>query len=163
MIKYYIRLILPLGLAMLLGCSEGLQPVPFQGISGRVEYIGEPPDSTDWVRLAVYEGRPATVLDLLDFVAVSDTLFLGAPEIPYAMALDPGRYEWLTAVWKKAGEPLSLTSLRVAGWYTGGDSTGRPASFVVEPDSGTADVDVTVDFGNLLTPEEALDSLEVFE
>ena len=154
--------LVPLGLAILLGCADGLEPVPFQGVSGTVTYIGEPPDSTDWVRLAVYESLPKDVVDLLGFVAVSDTLFLGASEVPYSIALDPGAYLWLPAVWKKAGLPISPTSLKVGGWYTGGETSGRPFPFVVEAEGETANINLTVDFDNLLTPQEAIDSLEVF-
>lgn len=160
--KIALQPVIPLGLAILLGCGDGLEPVPFQGISGTVTYIGAPPDSTDWVRLAVYKRLPGTVLELLSFVAVSDTLFLGAPEVAYAIALEPGAYEWVTAVWKRAGEPISLTSLKVAGWYRGDDLAGGPLPFVVEADSETADIDVIVDFTNMLGPQQAVDSLGAF-
>ena len=154
--------LLATGLAILLGCSDGLEPVPFQGISGTVTYVGTVPDSTDWVRLAVYKRLPETLFDFLSFVAISDTLFLGDSTVPYSIALEPGPYRWLPAVWKKAGEPLSLTSLRIAGWHTGTNVDGRPMPFVVNPDSATTGIDVTVDFNNMLTPEEAIDSLEAF-
>ena len=57
------------------GCADGLEPVPFQGVSGRVAYQSQPPAATtDWVRLAVYVDLPETELDLLNFVTFSDTL-----------------------------------------------------------------------------------------
>ena len=38
-----------LGLLLLVACEEGLTPVSFEGISGKVTYNGEVPDATEWV------------------------------------------------------------------------------------------------------------------
>lgn len=150
-----------LGSVALSACADGIEPVPFQGIAGRVRYQGTVPDSTEWVRLAVYRQVPETPLGLLNFVTFSDQLPLDSAAA-FAIALDPGTYRWIPVVWKRAGEPLSPASLRVLGWFGGGGAGGNaapfgpPAPVVVRRDQETGSVSVTADFGSPLTVEEAL-------
>ena len=75
------------------------------------------------------------------------------------MALEPGAYQWMPAVWKEADAPLSVASLLVAGWYTGGAPFAKPRTFVVESERETRDVNLIVDFNNMLTADEALEAL----
>ncbi len=155
--KPSIWLIPALGLATILACSDGLEPVPFQGASGTVTFIGEAPDSTEWVRLAVYRELPQTPLDLLDFVAFSDTLSLSLPAAPYVLALDTGTYEWLPVIWKAKDTPLIPSALRVIGWYTaGGAPFDAPESFDVTANQETPEVNVIGDFRTMLTVDEVL-------
>ena len=156
--KLAVRLF-PLGLVLLCACADGLQPVPFQGVSGSVTFVGRPPDSTDWVRVTIYRRVPGNTLDLLNFVAFSDTLLLELEEAPYAVALEPGAYQWMPAVWKEAEAPLSVASLLVAGWYTGGAPFAKPRTFLVESERETRDVNLIVDFNNMLTADETLEAL----
>jgi len=151
-----------LAMALAVACEDGLQPVPFQGVSGAVTYISDPdPDSTDWVRLAVYRELPQTEVGLLGFVAFSDTLRTEGPGNLYAVGLDPGTYEFLVVVWKERGNENLLTALRAAGWYTaGGGAFDPPASYTVEPDSETVEINVIADFANMLTIGEVLDSIQ---
>lgn len=146
-------------LALSLGCSDGLEPVPFQGVSGTVRFSGARPDSTDWVRLAVYRDVPASTLDLFAFVAFSDTLQLSGDSTAYVLALEPGTYRWLPAIWKRRDAPLSADALRVVGWYTGSGPFDTPLSFEVDSGGETAGVDLLADFANLLTADEALEAL----
>ncbi|UCC84350.1 MAG: hypothetical protein JSW46_05310 [Gemmatimonadota bacterium] len=140
------------------GCADGLEPVPFQGVSGRVAYQSEPPaGTTDWVRLAVYVELPQTEFDLLDFVTFSDTLLSAGEGSPYAVALEPGEYAFLVVVWKEAGNDNLLTALRAAGWYSGGGGPfDMPAPFAVAAESETADTDLSADFDTMLTIQEVL-------
>lgn len=129
------------------GCDEGLQPVGFEGISGTVTFRGAAPDSTDWVRLVVYRDLPRSISDFFNFVAFSDPLPLGAPSQPYSLALPPGSYAWLLAVWKKVGASFDSTTLREAGTYYGErDPTEGPASFAVQEGKETQGLDIVVDF-----------------
>lgn len=154
-----IRFLLPLLGAFALACVDGLQPVPFQGIAGGVDYRGTVPDSTEWVRLGVFEQVPETVIDFLTFSAISDPLPLDADSVPYLLGLETGLYRWLPIVWKEAGVPIP-DGLRVLGWYTvGDDPIGNPAPFLVAPDAATEGIDLTADFSNPLTLEEALEAL----
>ncbi len=144
-----------------LACSDGLEPVPFQGISGTVTFSGEVPDSTDWVRLVAYRDLPQQPLDLLGFAAFSDTLPLGLRNRDYVLGLDAAEYAWLPLVWKRKDVPLSPEALRVIGWYTGGGGPFDPPQPVtVDPNAETGDVDLTGDFGQLLTAEEALEAIQ---
>jgi hypothetical protein len=154
-------LIVALAAALSGGCADGLQPVPFQGVSGRVAYQSAPPaGTTDWVRLAVYVELPQTELDLLNFVTFSDTLRSAGEGSPYAIALEPGEYAFLVVVWKEAGDENLLTALRAAGWYSGGgDPFEMPAPFSVTAETETADTNLSADFDNMMTIQEVLDYL----
>lgn len=146
--------------ALCLGCSDGLEPVPFQGVSGTVRFSGAKPDSTDWVRLAVYRQVPASTLELFGFVAFSDTLRLAGDSAAYVLALEPGTYRWLTAIWKRRDAPLSIEALRVMGWYSGSGPFDLPLSFQVDSGGETASIDIQADFTTLLTVDEALEALQ---
>jgi hypothetical protein len=154
-----IRFLLPPLGALLLACADGLQPVPFQGIAGGVLYRGTVPDSTEWVRLGVFEQEPETVIEFLTFSAISDPLPLDADSVPYVIALETGLYRWLPVVWKQAGVPIP-DGLRVLGWYNvTGEPVGDAAPFLVEPESALAGLDLIADYDNPLTLEEALEAL----
>ncbi len=152
------RLLPVLGLAALGGCPDGIEPVPFQGISGTVTFIGDVPKNTDWVRLVVYKNMPQEPLDLLDFIAFTDTLPLALSSSPYLLGLQADDYAWLPLVWKEKDADLTPDALRVIGWYTaGGDPFDPPQSVAVEEGRETDGVNLIGDFGSLLTPEEALE------
>ncbi len=157
--KHSLALLAGLLLALIVACADGLEPVPFQGISGTVRFSGAKPDSTDWVRLAVYREVPGSTLDLFSFVAFSDTLRLSADSASFVLALEPGMYRWLPAIWKRRDAPLSVDALRVMGWYSGSGPFAPPLSFQVDSGGETADIEVQADFTNLLTASEALELL----
>jgi len=148
-------------LALLAACADGLEPVPFQGVSGIITYWTEPDSaSTDWIRLAAYPELPQTELDLLGFLAYSDTLPRQGPTAPYVVPLEPERYAWLVVVWKERGNENLLEALRAAGWYSADAvAFGAPAAFLVAADSETTGIDVIADFENMLTIAEVLEAL----
>ena len=154
------RIVLPFALLAALACEDGgLEPIPFQGISGTLSFFGLRPDSTDWVRIGVYAKVPAETSDFLDVVAFSDTLFSDTTDFPYFVGLEPGVYLYIVAFWKPLNRPL--TQLRVGGWYTfGSPPFDVPAPAIVEPDSATAGIDLVMDLGALLTLDEAVAILE---
>jgi len=155
------RLLLALAPLLLLGCTDGLEPVTFQGVSGTVRFSGNPPDSTEWVRLAVYRDLPASTAGLIGFVAFSDTLPLERGVVSFNLPLDTGAYRWIPAVWKRRDVPLAITSLRVMGWYSDSeDPFAPPVAFRVEAGKETAGIDINADFTRLLSAEEALQALE---
>ncbi len=152
--------VLILGLLTLCqACSDGLEPVQFQGVSGTVRFSGDRPESTDWVRLAVYRQVPGTTLDLLAFVAFSDALPLSGDSAQYVLALEPGTYRWLPAIWKRRDAPLSVDALRVMGWYSDSGPFAPPLSFEVDSGGEAAGIDIQADFASLLTVDEALEAL----
>lgn len=143
---------------LLLACADGLEPTPFQGISGTVTFVGQPPPNTEWVRLAVYETVPRSELEFLNLAAFSDTLPLSADSAAYVVSLDEGVYGWVAAFWQPQDQPL--TALLVGGWYTRADGAfGAPAAALVEADAETGDIDLIVDFDNLRDVGETLELL----
>lgn len=159
MTRIVIRSLAVAALALLADCADGLEPVPFQGVSGTVRFVGGVPAGTDWVRLAAYEEIPGSELEFLSFAAISDTLPLGADSAVYVLGLPNGVYEWLAVFWKPAGAPLSPGTLRVLGWYTDGGPFDPPRPFLVKTDEETVGIDLTADFGSGLTLAEALEAL----
>lgn len=142
-------------------CTDGLEPVPFQGISGTVRFVGTVPDSTEWVRLVVFRQLPQQPLDLLGFAAFTDTLALSGGNTTYLLNLDTGDYAWIPLVWKRQDAPLAPEALRVIGWYTSGAGPfDSPVPVGVARNAETADVDLTGDFDQLLTAEEALEAIQ---
>ncbi len=151
---------LPLLGALTLACAEGLEPLPFQGVGGTVEYRGELPASTEWVRVGAFQELPQTIFEFLDFSAISDPLPLDSTSTQYLLSLETGVYRWLPVVWKEANVSIP-SGLRIVGWYTGTqDPFGNPDSFLVRQDTMTEGIDVVVDFNNPLTLEEALAELQ---
>jgi len=154
-----IRFLLPPLVALLAACSDGLQPVPFQGIAGGVVYRGTAPDSTEWVRLGVFQQVPGSVIEFLTFSAISDPLPLDVDSVPYVLGLQTGLYRWLPVVWKQAGVSIP-DGLRVLGWYNvTDDAVGEPAPFIVDAELATEGIDLIADYDNPLTLEEAIEAL----
>ena len=148
---------LALGLS---ACDEGLDPVPFQGVSGGVVYSGSVPDSTEWVRVAAFVDLPQSEIDLLNFAAISNELIPLEDSAHYVVDLNTGLYRWLPLVWKKADTPLSPDALLILGWYSGGSGpfdTPQPAP--VETDKETGDIELIADYENAMTVAEALEAI----
>jgi hypothetical protein len=150
---------LPLLGALTLACAEGLEPVPFQGVGGTIEYRGELPASTEWVRVGAFQELPQSIFEFLDFSAISEPLPLDSASAQYLLSLEAGLYRWLPIVWKEENVPIP-SGLRIVGWYTETqDPFGEPDSFLVHEDTLTDGIDMVADFNNPLTLEEALEVL----
>jgi hypothetical protein len=146
-------------LALLAACADGLEPVPFQGVSGSVAFSGALPDSTEWVRVGAYRDLPETDLDLLGFAGISEPLALARDSAGYVVGLESGVFEWIPVVWKQEGVALP-NGLRVLGWYTDGGGAIDPAELVlVTADEENGGINLIADFENALTIEEALEIL----
>ncbi len=142
-----------------LGCDAGLKPeVPSaactSGICGIVHFRGAVPDSTDYVRVAVYQVVPDSLDQLLSFAGFSDPLPLGPDSAIYTCCitpLAPGSYAWVLVVWKHLG-PLDATTaptlLRVAGSYLDPADSTRLGSVTVGG-GGSGGIDVVADFGKM--------------
>ncbi|HEY6808713.1 MAG TPA: hypothetical protein VI160_07985 [Gemmatimonadales bacterium] len=142
----------------LLGCNEGLAPVPvptscprgFVGICGHITFRGAVPDSTDVVYLVAYAAFPQSKNDLFTFLPVPPpTLPLpGDSVIPYTLAVPNGVYHWVLAVWKKVGN-LTIanadTLLRETGYYRDPADTTKPGVVIVNG-VGTDSINFVVDF-----------------
>jgi len=143
-----------------ISCDGGLQPQTASGscpvgICGVVHFRGALPDSTDYVRVVVYDSVPRTLDQLIAFAGFSDPLPLGPATAAYTCCitpLAPGRYGWVLVVWKKLGV-LDVTTapalLEAAGSYLDPADTTRLGAVVVPAQGGVGGVDIVADFGRL--------------
>src|SRR5258708_27979472 len=124
-------------LVVLAACGRGLEPEPIcapdlVGLCGTLRLRGTVPDSTDAVFIAAYLTFPRTCNDLINNrrPIVPGSVPYTDSAATYSVALDPGTYHWIVAVWKKLGtltiSPRDTALLRVAGYYRNPvDSTQR--------------------------------------
>ena len=143
-----------------LGCDGGLQPEIAStscpvGICGVVHFRGAAPDSTDYVRVVVYQAIPESLSQVVAFAGFSDPLPLGPDSARYTCCitpLAPGAYAWVLVVWKKLGV-LDVNSapalLMAAGSYLDPADTTRLGAVTVPAGGGTGDVNIVADFGRL--------------
>ena len=112
-------------------------------------------DSTDSVFIAAYLNVPQTCTELINNrrPVIPGSVPYRDSAAAYSVALSPGTYQWVLAVWKKIGtltlSPSDTALLRVAGYYRSPtDSTQRG---VVTVPSGPAvrDIDFVVNFDSL--------------
>ena len=144
-------------------CNGGLEPesIPpicapsLVGLCGTVRFRGTIPDSTDNVFIAAYLTFPQTCTELINNrrPVIPGSVPYRDSAAAYSVALSPGTYQWVLAVWKKMGtltlSPSDTALLRVAGYYRSPtDSTQRG---VVTVPSGPAvrDIDFVVNFDSL--------------
>src|SRR5688572_6715175 len=112
--------------ALSAACDGGLEPEPIcapglVGVCGTLRFRGAIPPNTDNVFIAAYATMPANCNDLI----ANRQPFIPSPipytdsVAPYSVALLPGQYAWVLAVWKKVGTltltPADTALLRVAG------------------------------------------------
>ena len=148
----------PLFLA--LGCDGGLHPelsptACTAGICGVVRFRGVVPDSTDYVRVVVYQAVPDSLDQITSFAGFSDPLPLGPDSARYTCCitpLAPGAYAWVLVVWKKLGA-LDVNSapalLMAAGSFLDPADTTRLGTVTVPPAGGAGGIDIVADFGQL--------------
>jgi hypothetical protein len=141
-------------------CDGGLQPEPIcapslVGLCGTLRFRGTIPDSTDNVFIAAYLSFPQTCTDL---IANRQPLIPGSVPYtdsiaPYSVALSPGTYQWVLAVWKKVGalqlNANDTTLLRVAGYYRNPADSTLPGSVTVPNGAAAGNIDFLVNFDSL--------------
>jgi hypothetical protein len=143
-----------------LGCDAGLTPeVPSttcpSGFCGVVHFRGAVPDSTDYVRVAVYQAVPGSLDQVLTFAGFSDPLPLGPDSAIYACCvtpLAPGTYAWVLVVWKQVGtlDPSTAPALlRVAGSYADPADSTQLGAVTIGAAGGTGGVDLVADYGKM--------------
>ena len=141
-------------------CDGGLTPQITSttctvGICGVVRFRGAVPDSTDYVRVVVYDSIPRNVSQLAAFAGFSDPLPLGPDSARYTCCitvLPPGPYAWVLVVWKKIGA-LDVTTapalLQEAGSYLNPADTTQLGVVTVSATGGVGGVNMVADFGHL--------------
>jgi hypothetical protein len=128
-------------------------PSPSEGITGRITYRGTWPDTTEWVRLAIFKKMPPTVVDIpLNPPLFSDTLprFVSAHD--YHLDVPPGTYEWVVLAWKplKRLAANQFSGLDTLGMYALPGTTNQPRPITVPSDGQLSGVDIDADFDRLV-------------
>ena len=146
--------------AAVTACDKGLEPEPIcarglVGICGTLHFRGTIPPNTDNVFIAAYATFPQNCNDL---IANRQPFLPGSVPFTdsvtqYSVALLPGTYAWVLAVWKKVGtltlSPADTALLRVAGYYRNRSDTTLAASVTVPGNGSAGDVDFIVDLDHL--------------
>lgn len=142
------------------GCDAGLQPEPvcatsLIGLCGRLRFQGTVPANTDNVFVAAYLNFPQTCLDVINNrqPIIPGSVPFTDSATDYSIALPPGTYHWVLAVWKKPG-PFTLTVddtqlVRVAGYYRNPADSSQPGSVLVPNGAAAADINFVVNFDSL--------------
>ena len=152
---------LALAAAVAAACHEGLQPTPtcppgFVGMCGLVTVLVPLPDSTQAVYVIAYHTFPHSRDSLFSFqppVAKLKPLPLDSASTFYLIPVDPGRYEWVVAVWVKQGFTVANadSTLREAGYYRYPADTSQPGVVNVFA-QGTDSIDFVIDFEHMNPP-----------
>ena len=141
-------------------CDGGLQPEPIcapslVGVCGTLRFRGAVPANTENVFVAAYLTFPQTCTDLIDNrqPVIPGSVPFTDSVAAYSIALAPGTYHWVLAVWKKPG-PLTLTPadtqyLRVAGYYRNPADSTLPGVVTVPSGAAAGDVDFIVNYDSL--------------
>lgn len=148
------RFTLVLMLLLTAACTDhGLEPI-HEGISGRITYLGAWPDSTEWVRLAIFKKLPATVFDIpINPPLFSDTLPRFVNSYDYEMTLPAGQYEWVVLAWKpvKRNAANDFSGLDTLGMYAQPGTQRVPVSIAVPSQRMLTGIDIVADFA-ILSP-----------
>ena len=147
-------------IVVLAACGRGLEPEPIcapnlVGLCGTLRFRGTRPESTDAVFIAAYLTFPQTCNDLINNrrPVIPGSVPYTDSAAAYSVALDPGTYQWIVAVWKKLGT-LTISSqdtalLRVAGYYRNPIDSTQPGVVPVSNGPAAGDIDFLVNFDSL--------------
>jgi hypothetical protein len=147
-------------LVVLAACGRGLEPEPIcapnlVGLCGTLRFRGTVPDSTDAVFIAAYLTFPRTCNDLINNrrPIVPGSVPYTDSAAAYSVALDPGTYHWIVAVWKKLGtltiSPRDTALLRVAGYYRNPADSTQAGVVSVSNGPAAGDINFVVKFDSL--------------
>jgi len=137
--------------------DHGLEP-PSQGISGRITYNGTWPDTTEWVRVAVFKNLPATVLDIpLNPPLFSDTLPRFVSSYDYQLDVPPGTYAWVVLAWKpfKKFAANQFSGLDTLGMYALPGTLDQPRAVTVPNEGQVTGINIEANFARLV-PESPI-------
>ncbi len=138
--------------------DHGLEPL-HEGISGRITFTGAWPDTTEWVRLAVFKKLPATVFDIpINPPLFSDTLPRFVSSYDYEMTLPAGKYEWVVLAWKpkKKNATNDFSGLDTLAMYAQPGTTRVPLAVEVPAQRLLNGVNLNADFSVLTPPSPIL-------
>ncbi len=151
--------ILALGLSCYKG--HGLSPTAMgedvSGIQGHLSFVGQWPDSTREVRVAVLQQYPKGMSDadsilvfvLTNLVAFSDTIPRNTREYDFELVVEPDIYAWILVAWFP-DNPLYLFGVKELGaYYKNPNQREYPTPVSVIPGTITRDIDMVADFANV--------------
>jgi hypothetical protein len=124
-------------------------------LCGTLRFRGTRPDSTDAIFIAAYLTFPQTCNDLINNrrPVIPGSVPKTDSAAAYSVALDPGTYHWIVAVWKKLGtltiSPQDTALLRVAGYYRNPTDSTQPGVVPVSNGPAAGDIDFMVNFDSL--------------
>ncbi len=154
-----LRFMFAMTLLLTSACGDhGLEPIN-EGISGRITYVGAWPDSTEWVRLAIFKKLPATVFDIpINPPLFSDTLPRFVSSHNYEMTLPAGQYEWVVLAWKpkKQNAANDFSGLDTLGMYAQPGTQRVPVGISVPSQRMLTGIDIVADFAILSPPSPIL-------
>lgn len=157
--SFTIRALLVSLLLLNVACGDhGLEPL-HEGISGRITFTGAWPDTTEWVRLAVFKKLPATVFDIpINPPLFSDTLPRFVSSYDYEMTLPAGKYEWVVLAWKpkKKNATNDFSGLDTLSMYAQPVTTRVPLAIQVPEKRLLNGVNIIADFSVLSPPSPIL-------
>ncbi len=174
--KFFLIFILAFLSAMACYKGHGLDPydaeADISAIEGTVTFVGQWPDSTKEVRVAVMKEYPRGIQDedsLLAFVisayALGDLVF--SDTIPkfidswnYHIEVKPDIYEWVLVAWFP-DIPLYLTGVKELGAYYADSEASAPSPVQVIPGAATKSIDISADFKNVFNHRPFLKFLEI--
>ena len=159
--RFIIAAIIILFIIIVSGCYEGhgLEPEPPAGeIRGQVEFVGQWPDSTREVRVAVLKEYPVgishtNILKLFNFVqnnyvADSDTIPRGSQYYNYSLELPPGEYAWILVVWFPDISNYFL-GVKELGAYYEDPEQDYPSLVTINAGETVRGLDIRADFSNV--------------
>jgi hypothetical protein len=147
-------------LLLISSCTDhGLEPVT-EGISGRITFVGNWPDTTEWVRLAVFKTRPANAFEVFrNPPAFSDPLPRFVKFYDYTLKpLEPGHYEWVVLAWKpqKKFATSDYSGLDTLGMYINRLNPTDSLGIDVPRKQLLTGIDIIADFSALTPPSPIL-------
>jgi hypothetical protein len=142
--------------------GHGLSPTAVgsdaSGIRGTITFVGNWPDSTKEVRVAVLRAYPAAGMtdsdSLLGFVlsnlvAYGDTIPRGVGRIDYRMPLEPGSYAWVLVAWFPDIPSYLFGVKELGAFYRNPGKQTLPTAVDVLPGVMVDGVNIVADFSNL--------------
>jgi len=143
--KYYCIFLILSTISCSIGHGLGPEPLEKPGISGTVTFVGNWPQSTSEVRVAVYEEYPPS--SFLTISAFSNALPMNVDNADYFIPLNPGVYGWIIVAWRSETQFWSPDN--VLGYYKENPESTVPKAVIVREKTSTKNVDITADFNNL--------------
>lgn len=120
-------------------------------IAGKITYVGEWPDDTQLLLLAVYRIKPASDIQFLLFENVDYTQSVFVDSSSYRLAVGSGVYNYVVLYW--VGKSISkLTDLVELGYYQLPENPGQPGRVEVNSEERKENIDIFVDFNKIEFP-----------